>query len=268
VARKDVRAIAANMQVWLPMAIVPVVLGVVLPVAAVTALGSARVDGKEAQDLLAFLERLPPSALRDTLEGLPTLQHRLAYVAANYFLAPLFLLVPLMTSSVISADSFAGEKERGTLEALLFTPVDVPTIFAGKVLAALLPSLAVSWGTFALCVVGVNAAGWRLFHGLFFPDLGWLPLVLLVIPALSLLAILFNVFISARVATFQAAYQLGGLVILPALALLGGQASGLLILDAWTITAVGVVLVAVDLLLLRVVARRLDRNQLFESQVR
>jgi len=37
---------------------------------------------------------------------------------ANYFFAPFLLLVPLVTSSVISADSFAGEKKLATVVRL------------------------------------------------------------------------------------------------------------------------------------------------------
>ncbi len=76
----------------------------------------------------------------------------------------------------------------------------------------------------------------------------YLPLMLLVIPMISLLAILLNVLISARVATFQAAYQMGGLVVLPVVGLIIGQAMGAL-LDAVVMLIAGVALAAVNTLL-------------------
>ena len=39
-----------------------------------------------------------------------------------YLFAPMYLIVPMMVSAVIAADSFVGERERKTLEALLHTP--------------------------------------------------------------------------------------------------------------------------------------------------
>lgn len=269
VAVKDMRAIFANVQVWMPMVVIPVVLGVVLPAIAVGALrfsGAASMNNLDA--VLHFLERLPPSPLRQALDAMPSLEQRLAYLMANYFFAPFFLLVPLMTSSVISADSFAGEKERGTLESLLLAPVDLTSLLVGKVLAALLPSVGLSLATFVLYGVAVNAVGWPMFGRVFFPQANWLPLMALVIPAISLVAVVLNVFISARVASFQAAYQMGGLVVLPVIGLLFGQVTGALLLDTAVMTVLGLVLAVLAWWLLRVIVVRLDRSRLFESQVR
>lgn len=268
-ARKDMQAISANLQVWLPMVLVPVVVGVVLPGVLVWALSSYGPGGQEdVAIILGWIDRLPPSPLRNSLEQLDSLEAKVSFMAANYMLAPFFLLIPLMAASVISADSFAGEKERGTLESLLFAPVDIRSLFLGKVLAALIPAVVLSLGTFVLCAVTVNLAGWPRFGRIFFPQLNWLPLLLLVIPMLSLATILVNVFISARVATFQAAYQLGALVVLPVLALVAGQFTGVLLLDTVAVLLMGVVLGLLNLLLLRQVMRRLDRNLLFSTQVR
>ncbi|MFZ5814191.1 MAG: ABC transporter permease subunit [Bacillota bacterium] len=269
IARKDIRAITANLQVWLPMLILPVVLGIILPSALVLALRfGAEQQGGDMQAILSWLERLPEGPLRAKLEGFPSLTHRLVYLTANYMLAPFFLLIPLMTASVISADSFAGEKERGTLESLLFAPVDMRSLFVGKVLAALLPAVGLSLATFLLCALSVNLLAWPLFGGIFFPHLNWAPLLLVVIPAVSLLAVLVNVFISARVQSFQAAYQMGGVVVIPVVLLVAGQVGGLVLIDTAVVLAIGLAMALLDLLLLKQVLRRLDRNLLFASQVR
>ncbi|MFZ5824399.1 MAG: ABC transporter permease subunit [Bacillota bacterium] len=268
IAIKDIRAITANLQVWLPMAILPVVMGVLVPTIMVIALRYGVEGSDEVQMLLQWIERMPPGALRAKLESFPTLNHQVIYLAANYLLAPFFLLIPLMTASVVSADSFAGEKERGTLETLLFAPVDMRSLFTGKVLAAFIPAVLLSLGTFVICAVAVNLAGWSLFGEIFFPHLNWLPLLLLVIPMISLLAILVNVFISARVASFQAAYQMGGLVVLPLLAVVAGQLTGVVVLDTVAVLVAGLVLALVNFFLLQQVLRRLDRNLLFASQIK
>lgn len=263
IAWKDMRAIGANIQVWLPMVLLPVIFGGVMPA---VLLGVLRTKGVEAFGDVSFVDMLPPQ-----LAGLAvgtTIEQQVGYFVLNYMFAPFFLLIPLMASSVISADSFAGEKERGTLESLLFSPVDVRTMLVGKALAAFLPAIALSGGTLAITAVVANGVGWPLFGQLFFPTISWLPLMFLVIPALSLAAILVNVFVSAKVATFQAAYQIGGVVVLPILALVFGQVSGLLLFDTGIIFALGIVLVLVDAALLAVLRGRLDRSRLFESQIR
>ena len=177
-------------------------------------------------------------------------------------------MIPLMAASTVSIDSFVGEKERGTLEGLLLAPVNMRSIFTAKVLAAFLPAIGVSLVSFVLFAICANVSAWPLFGRVFFPHINWLPLVLLVMPAVSLLAILINVFISARVSTFQAGYQLGGILVLPLIGVMIGQFTGFMLLDTRILLAVGVILAILDYALLRIIVRRLDRAWLFESQVR
>ena len=57
---------------------------------------------------------------------------------------PFFLLIPVMASSVIAFDSFPGEKERITIEALLATPLTDEELLFGKMLASFVPAMAVT----------------------------------------------------------------------------------------------------------------------------
>src|SRR5690625_1552354 len=268
IARKDMLGIGANIQVWLPMLILPLVFGMLLPGGPLWALGKFGAGSSQLAEIAAIFDKLPESALTQKLLSFESLEQQIAYFALNYIMAPLFLLIPLMAASVISADSFAGEKERGTLEGLLFSPADVLTIFLGKVLAAFIPAMGMSLLTFGLTTLVANGVGWPLMGSVFFPPVSWLPLMLLVIPTLSLAAILLNVFVSARVASFQAAYQVGGIVVLPILALVFGQVSGVLLLETGVIVLIGCVLGVIDVVLLLALRGRLDRAGLFESQVR
>jgi ABC-type Na+ efflux pump permease subunit len=49
--------------------------------------------------------------------------------------------MPIITASVLAADSFAGEKERKTAEALLLTPATNEELLVGKILASLIPAV-------------------------------------------------------------------------------------------------------------------------------
>lgn len=269
IARKDIRSITANIQVWLPMSIIPVFFSVLLPIIVGFAVRASNADiARDMETILNVLEKLPVSSLRRIVDSLGTDQQRITYIMFNYFMSPFFLMIPLMAASTVSIDSFVGEKERGTLEGLLLAPVNMQSIFAAKVLAALIPAIGLSLLSFVLFAVCVNVSAWPLFGRVFFPHINWAPIVLLVMPAISLFAILINVFISARVSTFQAGYQMGGLLVLPLIAVMIGQFTGFMLLDTRMLLAIGVVLMIIDYALLRIIVRRLDRAWLFESQVR
>ena len=100
-----------------------------------------------------------------------------------------------------------------------------------------------------------------------FPNLNWIILVVWVVPACSLMVILLNVLISAKVRGFQEAYQLGGLIVLPLIALVAGQASGMLLIGPWMLVMIGAVLLLISVVLLRLVTSWNSRQQLAESQI-
>ena len=140
-----------------------------------------------------------------------------------YMLAPMFLIMPLMVASVLAADSFAGEKERKTLEALLYTPTTDRELFIAKLLGPWTAAIAVAFVSFVVYAVMANAAGWKSIQHLFFPNWMWVALVVWVTPAVAGLGLVVMVFASARAQGFQDAYQMGGLVVLPVLLLWLGR---------------------------------------------
>ncbi|MNP47387.1 hypothetical protein D3C76_1414380 [compost metagenome] len=81
------------------------------------------------------------------------------------------------------------------------------------------------------------------------------------------MVILLNVLISAKVRGFQEAYQLGGLIVIPLLALIAGQASGMLLISPVLLLLIGAALLLISLVLLRLVALWNSRQQLAESQI-
>jgi ABC-2 type transport system permease protein len=267
-AKKDMRMIGTNTQIWLPMIIVPLLLGVILPGALVWMGKSLDLSSMKGMDAIAkLIEKLPSGGLRDTLMGMPDMNHQLVYLVVNYMFAGMFLLIPVMASSVIGSNSFVGEKERRTLESLLFAPISVMELFLGKMLSAFLPSMALSVGTFLLYGIVVDSFSYGMFDGLIFPSWNWIVLILWVTPALSLCTILACVLISARVKGFQEAQQLSGVIVLPVLALVVGQMSGVMFLSAFVMFLIGAVLLLLCLVLLRPIMKMNQRHVLFERQV-
>ncbi|NEU61429.1 ABC transporter permease subunit [Paenibacillus sp. ALJ109b] len=266
--RKDIRAITASVQLWLPMLIVPLVIGIIMPAVLIwTASRMELASLGNMSFLLDTLDNLTHAGRIPQLASMPTDNHRIVYYLALYMFAPLFLIIPVMASSILTANSFAGEKERKTLEGLLFTPMSMDTLFKGKVLAALIPSLLLSWVTFIIYGIIANILLYPMFGAWMFPNLNWIILVLWVVPTCSLVVILLNVLISAKVRGFQEAYQLGGLVVIPLLALIAGQASGMLLISPLMLILVGAVLLLISFILLRLVTLWNSRQQLAESQI-
>jgi ABC-type Na+ efflux pump permease subunit len=174
----------------------------------------------------------------------------------------MYLILPLMVSSVIAADSFAGEKERKTLEALLYTPTTDAELFLSKVLSAWLPALGVAWGSFVLYAIVANVAAWPTMGRIFFPNLMWLILALWVAPAAAGVGLGTTVLISVRAQGFQDAYQLGAIVVLPVILLVIGQATGVMYFSAGLVILLGLALWLIDAALLWVGGRTFRRSEL------
>jgi ABC-type Na+ efflux pump permease subunit len=63
--------------------------------------------------------------------------------------------IPAIVPAVIAASSIAGERQQGTLEPVLSTPIGRAEFLLGKVVAALVPSVAISYAVYALVLACV-----------------------------------------------------------------------------------------------------------------
>ena len=266
IAGKDIKEATQNKSVWLPILIVPLIFVVLLPVGMTLAIGSSaatEANPLNDPDFAMFMERMP-QFLSDLIEGLDSAQSGIVLLL-GYLFAPFFLIMPLMFSTVIASESFAGERERKTIEALLYTPATDTELFLGKVLAALAPALLITWGGFLAYSVVVNVAAYSVMGRIWFPLPSWYPLILWVSPAISLLGIAVTVLISGKVQTFMGAYQSSGSLVLLVLALLAGQATGVLYLSVPVVLLIGLVLFLVDAVLMYYAIRTFNRDRLLAS---
>ena len=258
--RKDLRQVSQNRMVWLPMVIVPAILQVILPLVMVL-LPSFVAEGQlELDDLAVMVEHMPPR-LRESFADLSGQQLWIT-LSANYMFAPLFLIVPLMVSSILGADSFAGEKERKTLEGLLYTPIRDSELFVAKLLVALLPALAISIASFVLYGFVVNLSGYAVMRRLFFPAAIWWPLVFWLGPGMSVAGLGATVLISSKATSFMQAQQMSAFLVLPVVFLMMAQVSGLLFLGVPLILIIGLVATLLGLWLVWIGAKTFSRGEL------
>lgn len=260
IVRKDLLVVARNKGVWMPIVLVPIIFIGLLPAVGILVPLSIGTTAEELEDVRSFLEHLPPGLSRQ-LAGL-TEEQTWVVLFSTYFLAPFFLIIPIMISSVIGADSFAGEKERKTLEALLYTPASDAELFVGKVLTALIPAVLVSWLSFVVYGITVNLAGWSVMGRIFFPNTMWIALILWVVPAAAGLGLSVIVLVSSKVKGFQEANQIGGTVVIPIILLVVGQLTGVLYFSLPIVLLIGAILWGVDALLIRFGIRTFARGEL------
>lgn len=143
----------------------------------------------------------------------------------------LLFMLPVILPSIIASYSIVGEKVNRTLEPVLATPVTTLELLVGKILASLLPAVAVTWG-FGLVLVGgllIVTLSPAVFMSIV--NLSWLLLVLLCAPLLALATIAVTVAASSRASDPRSAQQISALVILPIVLVLVGQFTGLLALS-------------------------------------
>jgi len=155
------------------------------------------------------------------------------------------LIIPAIVPSVLAAYSVVGEREQGTLEPIISTPIAREEFLVGKALAVLAPTACIAYLVFGV-FLGIVA----LFAH---PDVAsavfernHLLVQLLFTPLLAGWSIWVGIAISARSTDVRAAQQLGTLaslpplgivalmsfdVITPTLALALGLAGALLIVD-------------------------------------
>lgn len=129
------------------------------------------------------------------------------------FAALLVGFVPASFALITAIESFVGERERNSLEALLAMPLDDRQLYTGKLLAALLVPL-----TGSLLALGVFLGLVRLIHPALYA-LGMQPAVLLqvvlMVAVINLLMVAGAVVISAHTGSVRAATLLASAVLVP-----------------------------------------------------
>ena len=148
---------------------------------------------------LVVVFALPASASNELSHG-----HLLLYI----------LGIPTIVPAAVAAYAVVGERQQGTLEPVLTTPVRREEFLLGKALAALVPSVAIAYTVYALFLacVGLFAQPAVALALLQAPDL---LAQLLFTPLLAGWSIWVGIAISARASDFRVAQQLGILASLP-----------------------------------------------------
>lgn len=260
VVAKDLYQVRQNTMVWLPMVILPVILQIVLPAFMILLPQIAGEAEMNMEDIEPLLKMLPPAL--NPVSKTTSPEALWVIVSSSYLFAPFFLIVPIMVSSILAADSLVGEKERKTLEGLLYTPLSDSELYVAKALVAMLPALALTFGSFVVYTIVVNAAGYSTVGKIFFPTSIWWPLVFWLAPAVSVAGLGVTVLISSKAKSFMQAQQTSGILVLPVVVWMAGQATGAFFLGPGILLLVGLFVWLLGLWLIWIGAKTLARGNL------
>jgi ABC-2 type transport system permease protein len=198
---------------------------------------------------LFTLLALPPDA---TDEGI-----RSAAGAALSFI----FVIPAILPAALAAYSVVGEREQGTLESLLITPVTDGELLLGKALAAAAPAVLLSWVLLGLFMgLAKSLAPGPATDELVRPQ--HIVAAIFFAPLVAVFSISVSMGISARSGDVRVAQQLAGLAIIPMFVLAFILSYNVVDPSATLYVATGVGMLVVDRLAWRFLARWFDRERL------
>ncbi len=188
------------------------------------------------------------------------LQYGGANVVISERLMPFFMMVvgffPISFSLVVALETFVGERERKSIEALLCTPLSNGQLYLGKMLAAMLPPLGAAYLGIAVYMASLSVLrGWSV------P-----PLVLFQIVVLTtcegVVMVSGAVVVSSHTTSTRAANLLASFIIIPMALLVQAESAAMFLADYDVLWGFVAVLIVVDLILVRMGLQLFDREQL------
>jgi len=257
---KDWLEIRRNWQVLFPLLILPLLFAVMLPLMVIGS--TLTVPTSASSEGLQTVLRTLPIHVRDEILEM-TGRQAIIYMISVYLFAPIFLVVPIMASSIIASDSFAGEKERKTMEALLATPLSDGEMLLGKMLVSFVPAVAVTIAAFGVYSAIIDNYTVELFSGRFlFPNNTWLILIFILAPAIAFADIALTVLISTRAKGVKEAQQISALLLVPLIGVVIGQVSGAMLLDPSSVIVMATALIAVDVVMFLASIKTFGRDRM------
>lgn len=136
-------------------------------------------------------------------------------------LIPFVVLVigffPLSFTLVVALESFVGEKERGTIEPLLSSPLEDRHLYLGKLLVGITTPLVFSYASIVIYLILVTR------RAVAFPSAYMLALIFLLTFAHAVLMVSSAILISVQATTIRSANLLASFVVVPVAFLLQGE---------------------------------------------
>lgn len=171
------------------------------------------------------------------------------------------LLIPAIIPSTVSAYSVVGEREQGTLEPILTTPIRREEFLVGKALAALAPTLIVAYAIFGIFLAAAATVAHPGVHTAVFAGTHVLVQILFT-PLIAGWSIWVGIAISSRTSDIRVAQQLSVFASLPPAAFVALMTFNVIKPSTGVAIALAAALLVVDSFGWRFVAAMFDRERL------
>ncbi|HEC2181452.1 TPA: ABC transporter permease subunit, partial [Staphylococcus delphini] len=167
----------------------------------------------------------------------------------------------VIVSTILSTSSFTGEREKKTIEGLLYTPITNKELMLGKILSSFLPAIIVTWISITVFGVIINIFSINTMDKLVFPNLNWIIIGGLIAPLITFLSISLVIAISHKMKTSKSAQSVSMLLILPIIGFLISQASGLFLFGTKISLILVSVLIVLDFSTYLIIAKKFNRDR-------
>jgi ABC-type Na+ efflux pump permease subunit len=174
----------------------------------------------------------------------------------------LFAILATLVPTVIASYSFQGEKLERSLEPLLATPATDGELLLGKCLAALIPSLGVTYFGATVFMVLVDELTRVRLGYLYFPNETMGAVLLLAVPLACVFSVEANVVIASLVSDLRASQQLGTLASVPFGGVFVLAETNFTSLDPTSLALVCALVLSIDVVLLEVCRATFRREEI------
>jgi len=250
IIKKEFEEVVKNKYILTTMAIFPLVFSVVIPLIYLFALPSNVSPG----DVAAFKALVPGAAHMTPRQVL------IAFIVQSNL--PFYLMMPSAIPTLISSYSIVGEKKCGTLEPLLATPVSTNDILAGKTLAAVIPSVAITWLSFLIYAILIDTMTYGILGYVLIPDMLWLLAIVVTAPLFAVMSVYLSIVVSSRMSDIRAAQQVSAVFVIPLMSIFILELFGYVSLTIEVMLLMSVIIAIIDLFLVKASVKVFRREEI------
>lgn len=253
IIKKDIRSIMKNKKIISIMCLVPFVLTIIMPTIFIISVKNSHIE-------ISTFVKIFEKALNMSFDKISLIkQKRIIVDFFIYNVLPIFfMLIPTMVSTIISANSFVGEKEKGTLETLFLSPLRVRDIFIAKVKVSILLSVVFNLIIFVIMCIVLNIVLYLCEFDFFFPNVKWWILLIIASLGVTILSTTFVIKKSKNSDSVEEAQQLAVFVILPIIGIVVGQFTGFMFISTFAIFVASLLLLLISIIVMKIISIKID----------
>ncbi|OLS31985.1 MAG: hypothetical protein HeimAB125_13520 [Candidatus Heimdallarchaeota archaeon AB_125] len=218
--KKDLMEFTKSKYVLSAVIGIPLLFAILMPLGTILPIAKANPADFEGEGLGGFIDNL----FSKTIDDWASLSmHTQTLIMLAYAMFIVVLMLPIIIPAVTASETIVGEKERKTMEAILASPITETEIVFAKIISSLIPSFFATFISAAGYIILIDIMLFPFLGYLLFPDFLSIIFVLVFGPMFSIISVELMIMISTKVKSVRDSYQIGSLVVLPLIMLIGAE---------------------------------------------